>query len=50
VELQRQNCNIVVPIDLVRTHTGGWIVKDPHLEAAGNPAKPCPGQSPGTGH
>ncbi|HEY6852751.1 MAG TPA: hypothetical protein VI139_00785 [Gemmatimonadales bacterium] len=49
VELQRQNCNVVVPIDLVRTHTGGWIVKDPHLEAAGNPAK-CPGQSPGTGH
>jgi hypothetical protein len=50
VELQRQNCNVVVPIDLVRTHTGGWIVKDPHLEAAGNPAKPCPAQSPGTGH
>ena len=50
VELQRQNCNVVVPIDLVRTHGGGWIVKDPHLEAAGNPAKPCPGQSPGTGH
>jgi len=50
VELQRQNCNIVLPIDLVRTHAGGWIVKDPHLEAAGNPAKPCPALSPGTGH
>ena len=50
VELQRQNCNVVVPIDLVRTHAGGWIVKDPHLEAAGNPGKPCPSQSPGTGH
>jgi hypothetical protein len=46
VELQRQSCSVVVPIDLVRTHTGGWIVKDPHLEAAGNPAKPCTG--PGT--
>jgi hypothetical protein len=50
VELQRQNCNVVVPIDLVRTRAGGWIVKDPHLEAAGNPTRPCPGQSSGTGH
>jgi hypothetical protein len=48
VELQRTNCNVVVPIDLVRTHNGGWIVKDPHLEAAGNPGKQCSG--PGTGH
>jgi hypothetical protein len=48
VELQRQTCNVVVPIDLVRTHAGGWIVKDPHLEAAGNPVRPCSGQGPGT--
>lgn len=51
VELRRANgCLVVVPIDLQRTHRGGWLVLDPHFEAAGNPAKPCPGQSPGTGH
>ncbi len=34
VELQRANCNQVLPIDVVHTHSGGWLVYDVHLEAA----------------
>jgi len=49
VELHRANhCIVVVPIDLQHTHRGGWLVLDPHFEAAGNPAKPCAGPGPGT--
>ena len=49
VELQRSTCNQVLPIDLVRTRSGGggWLVYDVHLESAGNPAGPC--QPGGTG-
>lgn len=47
VELQRSNCNHVLPIDVIRTRSGGWLVYDVHLESAGSPAGRCP--SPGTG-
>jgi hypothetical protein len=49
IELQREQCNRVVPIDLVRTRTGGWLVWDVHLESAGNPRSGCQPPSPGTG-
>lgn len=41
VELQRTNCNQVLPIDVVRTRSGGWLVYDVHLESAGTPAGRC---------
>jgi hypothetical protein len=46
IELQRGACNVVLPITLVRTNSGGWLVYDVHLESAGNPARGCP--QPGT--
>jgi hypothetical protein len=46
VELQRTNCSQVLPIDVVRTRSGGWLVYDVHLESAGNPVGRC---QPGTG-
>jgi hypothetical protein len=46
VELQRASgCSQVVPITLVRTNRGGWLVYDVHLEAAGSPASRCPAAS-----
>jgi hypothetical protein len=42
VELQRANCARVLPLDLIQTRAGGWLVYDVHLEAAGNPAMACP--------
>jgi hypothetical protein len=47
VELQRANCNQVLPMDVVRTRSGGWLVYDVHLESAGSPAGRC--QPAGTG-
>ena len=47
VELQRTNCNQVLPIDVVRTRSGGWLVYDVHLESAGSPGGRC--QQVGTG-
>jgi hypothetical protein len=47
VELQRTNCNQVLPIDVVRARSGGWLVYDVHLESAGSPAGRC--QPTGTG-
>ncbi|HET8712928.1 MAG TPA: hypothetical protein VFM23_04510 [Gemmatimonadales bacterium] len=46
VELQRSNCSQVLPIDVVRTRSGGWLVYDVHLESAGSPVGRC---QPGTG-
>lgn len=48
IELQREGCNAVLPIDLVRTGGGGWLVYDVHLESAGNPAARCQPQGSGT--
>jgi len=42
VELQRASCNQVLPIDVVRTHSGGWLVYDVHLESAGSPGRCAP--------
>jgi len=41
VELQRQDCNRVVPIDVIQTRRGDWLVTDVHLESAGTPGSPC---------
>jgi hypothetical protein len=49
VELQRANCNQVMPIDVVRTHSGGWLVYDVHLESAGSPVGRCQPAGTGTG-
>lgn len=49
VELQRSNCNQVMPIDVVRTRSGGWLVYDVHLESAGSPAGRCPPSGTGGG-
>jgi len=48
VELQRTSCNQVLPIDVVRTRSGGWLVYDVHLESAGNPVGPCQPSRTGT--
>jgi len=47
VELQRSSSNQVLPIDVVRTRSGGWLVYDVHLESAGSPGGRC--QPAGTG-
>lgn len=47
IELQRTNCNQVLPMDVIRTRSGGWLVYDVHLESAGSPAGRC--QPAGTG-
>ena len=47
VELQRSNCARVLPLDLIFTRAGTWVVYDVHLEAAGNPVAACP-PAPGT--
>ena len=49
VELQRTNCNNqVLPVDVVHTHSGGWLVYDVHLESAGSPAGRCQPTGAGT--
>ena len=48
VDLQRGGCNQVVPIDVIRTRSGGWLVYDVHLESAGNPAARCRPAGSGT--
>jgi len=49
VELQRDQCNIVATIDVVRTERGTWLVLDPHLETLPNPARRCGPNPQGTG-
>lgn len=41
VELQLPDCNRVQPLDLTRTRSGGWVVSDPHLEAAAQLVPHC---------
>ena len=48
VDLQRSSCNQAVPIDVVRTRSGGWLVYDVHLEAAGTPGTRCQAAGSGT--
>lgn len=42
VELQRANCNQVLPLEVIKTKSGGWLVYDVHLESAGSPSGRCP--------
>lgn len=46
VELTREQCVRVIPFDLVRVRSGGWVVSDVHLEQAGRAVGPC---APGSG-
>ena len=48
VELQRENCNQVIPMDVTRTRSGGWLVYDVHLETAGSPGRCTPAGMTGT--
>jgi len=48
VELQRTKCNQVMPIDVVRTRSGGWLVYDVHLESANSPGARCSPAETGT--
>jgi len=41
IALYRQACPKQIPITMVRTKAGGWIVNAVDLNAAGNPARPC---------
>lgn len=41
IALYRQSCPKQIPMVLVRTKAGGWIVNSVDLNAAGNPARPC---------
>ncbi len=42
IELERGNCKKVVPFDVVKTHQGGWLVFDTHMDQVGSPNAPCP--------
>jgi hypothetical protein len=46
VELRRDDCLHIQPIDVVRVSRGGWVVQDVHLGDATSPVQACP---PGTG-
>jgi hypothetical protein len=48
VDLQRSGCNQAVPIDVIHTRSGGWLVYDVHLEAAGTPGGRCQPAGSGT--
>jgi hypothetical protein len=49
VELERQSCNVVVPLDLIQAKTGQWLVIDAHLESVSNPEQACKPAGRGTG-
>jgi hypothetical protein len=34
VELQLRDCNRIQPFDMINTQRGGWLVRDPHIEAS----------------
>ena len=42
VELELRTCKHVQPIDMIRTRHGGWLVRDPHIEAAAKTVVQCP--------
>jgi hypothetical protein len=41
VELTRQQCVRVQPIDVIRVRSGGWVVLDARLGDAARPVGPC---------
>jgi len=45
IALYRRSCPKQIPMTLVRTKAGGWIVNSVDLNAAGNPARPCESSS-----
>ena len=42
VELRRDDCLHIQPIDVVRVSRGGWVVQDVHLGDATSPVQACP--------
>jgi hypothetical protein len=46
VAIWRGGCMKQLPFSMVRTRDGAWLVQDPRLELAGNPARPCDGEPP----
>lgn len=45
VELKRKSCTWSVPFVSIRTASGSWLVNQVDLTAAGNPARPCLGDT-----
>ena len=41
VEVKRDSCEKIVPITVVRTGTGAWIINSIELTALGSPGRPC---------
>lgn len=41
MELTRDGCSRQVPIVVHRLTSGGWIITNINIDAAGNPARPC---------
>lgn len=41
VELYRPGCVKQIPAIVTRTRSGGWLVENIDVSAAGNPARPC---------
>jgi hypothetical protein len=46
VALWRSGCMKQLPFDMARTRDGAWLVQDPKLGLAGNPARPCDTEPP----
>lgn len=46
VALWRQGCMKQVPLTLIRTADGAWLVNDVNLALLGNPARPCENAEP----
>jgi hypothetical protein len=46
VAIWRGGCMKQLPFSMVRARDGSWLVQDPRLELAGNPARPCDGEPP----
>jgi hypothetical protein len=43
VELYRPGCVKQIPATVTRSRSGGWLVENVDISAAGNPARPCEG-------
>jgi hypothetical protein len=45
LELDRGRCTRTVPVDVVKTNAGSWIVTSIDLNMAGTPSRPCPSKA-----
>jgi hypothetical protein len=45
LELDRGKCTRTVPIEVVKTNAGSWIVTSIDLNTAGTPSRPCPSKA-----